>query len=379
MIRHNVVSGDTLSHIASYYYGNSALYPLLARANDIQNPDLICVGDTLNIPNRLYEKGKSNGSNSILVLRFHPCVIQEPTCSLQLDKSELSFCQTAANETIQATGSPFGGAYSWEIADPSVASVADNGDTAIIAPLKVGKTDVTVTYKRGDLSAIKKAVVMVCTCTPGRKYAYAKKEMTGLIGVKAKIKTRRGKVAGEAMKCSKAEAYYVAYANISGTLNGQLAWAQTGFGRERNAGSSDIKTYRYAEMNGNVYKVKYDNANAPLDRSELVYECVLDKNNGTWTFYQQGVKWQVFADAGWKNLTGDSVQWTGEIYNKEDDMAGTAAEKCTFSECQIKLAGKEYASPNLTDGDVSSDDAAEWGAERNSGNAISIWDVNPLW
>lgn len=47
---HTVQSGDTLWGIAKKYYGNGAQYPKLASANNIANPNVIRVGQILNIP-----------------------------------------------------------------------------------------------------------------------------------------------------------------------------------------------------------------------------------------------------------------------------------------------------------------------------------------
>ncbi|WP_169727332.1 LysM peptidoglycan-binding domain-containing protein [Segniliparus rugosus] len=45
-----VESGDTLSAIAQKFYGDANLYPQIAEANGIANPDLINVGQELTIP-----------------------------------------------------------------------------------------------------------------------------------------------------------------------------------------------------------------------------------------------------------------------------------------------------------------------------------------
>jgi len=47
---HKVARGDTLWGIAQKYYGNGSRYPEIAKANNISNPDLIHVGQTLIIP-----------------------------------------------------------------------------------------------------------------------------------------------------------------------------------------------------------------------------------------------------------------------------------------------------------------------------------------
>lgn len=47
---YTVQSGDTLWGIAKKYYGNGAQYPKLASANSIANPNVISVGQIINIP-----------------------------------------------------------------------------------------------------------------------------------------------------------------------------------------------------------------------------------------------------------------------------------------------------------------------------------------
>lgn len=49
---YTVVRGDTLSAIAKRFYGNAALYPSLAKANSIANPDLIHPGQVLKLPDK---------------------------------------------------------------------------------------------------------------------------------------------------------------------------------------------------------------------------------------------------------------------------------------------------------------------------------------
>jgi nucleoid-associated protein YgaU len=51
-IRHRVVRGDTLWHIAKHYLGDPFRYPQLARLSRIDNPDLIYPGDLVTIERR---------------------------------------------------------------------------------------------------------------------------------------------------------------------------------------------------------------------------------------------------------------------------------------------------------------------------------------
>jgi LysM repeat protein len=49
---YTVKKGDTLSAICRKFYGNAALYPKLATANNIKNPNLILVGQILKMPEK---------------------------------------------------------------------------------------------------------------------------------------------------------------------------------------------------------------------------------------------------------------------------------------------------------------------------------------
>lgn len=49
-LTYTVVSGDTLSKIAKRFYGDANHYHQIAAANDIDNPDLIRVGQQLKLP-----------------------------------------------------------------------------------------------------------------------------------------------------------------------------------------------------------------------------------------------------------------------------------------------------------------------------------------
>jgi nucleoid-associated protein YgaU len=47
---YTIKSGDNLSKISKHFYGNANKYPEIAKANNIANPDLIKVGQQLNLP-----------------------------------------------------------------------------------------------------------------------------------------------------------------------------------------------------------------------------------------------------------------------------------------------------------------------------------------
>jgi nucleoid-associated protein YgaU len=47
---YTIKSGDNLSRISKRFYGNPNKYPEVAKANNIANPDLIKVGQQINLP-----------------------------------------------------------------------------------------------------------------------------------------------------------------------------------------------------------------------------------------------------------------------------------------------------------------------------------------
>ena len=48
--KYKVVEGDTLSGLAEQFYCDSSMYPLIAAANHLADPDFIRVGQVLRIP-----------------------------------------------------------------------------------------------------------------------------------------------------------------------------------------------------------------------------------------------------------------------------------------------------------------------------------------
>lgn len=48
--KYTVQSGDSLSKIAKHFYGDAQKFTVIARANNIENPDLIKIGEELEIP-----------------------------------------------------------------------------------------------------------------------------------------------------------------------------------------------------------------------------------------------------------------------------------------------------------------------------------------
>jgi hypothetical protein len=304
------------------------------------------------------------------------------TCTVTLSPKNVKLCDAGSTKEVTATGDPANGPYTFTSNKNSVATVAGNANKGTITAVAQGTAVITVEHSPPGCSPCTDTVnVKVCTCTPkgggGRYYAYARKTKSKLIGGSVKIKTRYGKICCEDEACSTKTGYHVVYVNISNE-SGAVKWAQSGYGRERNAGSAAIKKYRYAEMNGDIYKVNYDTSNAPAEGTVHAYACDLDKSTGKWTFSYDGTAWENYTDNFWKNKTGTVVQWVGEIFNKEDDMPGTSANKCEMTECKYHKEGEAYKDAGLSDADMVTNDAGEWGSEHVSATSFNIWDKNPL-
>src|SRR6185503_18511158 len=157
------------------------------------------------------------------------------TCTVALSPKDIKLCGVGKTKEVTATGTPGGGAYAFKSSADSVASVAGNNEKGTISAVAQGAAVITVTYSTAGCTPCTDTVtVKVCTCTPksagGRWYANAKKSVSKLIGVKAKIKTRYGKICCEDEGCSTETGYHVVYINVSNT-SGSVKWAQTGYGR----------------------------------------------------------------------------------------------------------------------------------------------------
>lgn len=319
--------------------------------------------------------GMASGSPAV-----PPSVVPCTSCSVSVIPNQVRVCGASATVTLIAVGTPPGGGFAWRSGDAAIASVSSSGAAATVTGVAQGSAIITVTYTpSGCGPCTAQATAAVCTCTPdpsGRHfYSTANKPVANLIGAKAKIKTRWGKLCCEG--CATSAAFSSPFVNVSDET-GPLHWAQTGFNKERTAGQVTPFTCRFAESMGDTYHHTYDTAHPPTEGSEHVYQVDLNESTGTWTFSMDGTVWETYQDPAWVRKKGNTVQWTGEIINREDDMAGTSGDKCHFTECQYRTAGQAYQDAAITAGQVRSDDNAEWGATRISGSALDIWDKKPV-
>ena len=194
--------------------------------------------------------------------------------------------------------------------------------------------------------------------------------------------TRYGKLCGQ--PTSTAPAGEFAFPNFTFTApNGEMAWAQMGYRRTRVEGTTQPQDFLYAELgsriNGADTVRKLASVElAPGEGTTHTYRCDLDETTGKCFYFYDDIAWGELQLDYWKNKFGTSLEWKGEIVNKQDDMPGTAADKCRFTDCQYREIGEQYHDAGLEQTRVTSDDPEEWGAEWVSGTAFNIWDKKPL-
>lgn len=275
----------------------------------------------------------------------------------------------------------------WE--DPEKTTTLIGNDVPYVWPppaslwveaMETFELDLTFAISVNDTRAQKKdKVKATVTCTPGRKYAHVSKSASAT-GCSAKIRTRSTTVCGEPN--AKSAASTSAWAGVT-KYSGQTAekWAQMGYLRYRSktGGSSTVYYKRYAETKAGPAPADYDmHLDSPPSSGTHEYKCYLISSLfGTWKYDYDGLPWYQFTHNGWRNVTGTKYQWVAEIYNKEDQMVGTASAKCDFTECKYSLNWGAFQNANIGTGDLHTDDASQWGIERVSATAFNVWDKNP--
>ncbi len=237
-------------------------------------------------------------------------------------------------------------------------------------------------------------------CTPAlpqrkRLYAYLEKWVQDCTGASAVIEARYGKPCGYSDSNNYSHSStYVSIQRWVPTQKGQwFAWAQAGVGWHRFYTmhiDNDIWNYVYWEAStehGLEYDYYYadaqegdpDGINPPSDGEEWEYIMSLDMAAGQWTFTFDPVfsVTDVPADTFVWGAPGDYIVWAAEIYNWEDDMAGTVSDSCRLSNLKSRTGSNnlELILDELDD-EVHSDDPSWWQIER-IGTQIQIWDLRP--
>lgn len=204
-----------------------------------------------------------------------------------------------------------------------------------------------------------------------------------VIGIRGNIETRYGKLCREGL--GPEPGYCVVYCGI---LNVSLQIsAQAGYGYERRVDWSPSQTIQfwYWEIieSGGLVLNHYESFGppyVPLDGIYYGYGCEYDKSNSEWDFFIENFTQSctTVVSNDWANADSlNGLVWAAEIWNLEDDMAGTPTDSCNISECNVKIVGSNYVSFPGTQNEIHSDDYGEWGIDLLGPDSFNIWDKHP--
>jgi hypothetical protein len=158
-------------------------------------------------------------------------------------------------------------------------------------------------------------------------------------------------------------------------------WAQTGYTRQRSRRPPQIAivtVVRYAETRAGPQSNDYEFSGAPPDPGTHKYSChLVSQLLGTWQYEYDDEPWYSFTRPGWVDQKGNRYQFAAEIWNKQDQLVGTEAAKCSFSQCQFDVSYGNFQDTNIVTADLHTSDVFEWEIERVSATAFRVWDVNP--
>jgi hypothetical protein len=215
-------------------------------------------------------------------------------------------------------------------------------------------------------------------CTPGYYYATAFKDSVSAIGARAKIKSRYGDLCRGGQGSLTSYAHSCVYVNIN-DANG--SWVQSGFIKRRDSLTIGWNIGRYSEASAGDFFIRIIDSiyHGSFEGAERTYQIELVVDSGLWQISDNGEVWGEYEDAYWIGMSGVNVQWTGEIFGYETDMAGTSDNPCTIENCAYKVVGHTYyQDADLTPSDMRSSDFGQWQTRYISGTEAEIWDANPL-
>ena len=157
-------------------------------------------------------------------------------------------------------------------------------------------------------------------------------------------------------------------------------WAQLGYIRERQPGTTSIDLGRYTEVRAGPNPQDYDfHFESGVPAGTHKYKCYLISSLfGTWRFEIDDVFFNQYTHNGWEGVTGDTYHWAGEIFNSTDQMVGTETAKCQFAQLQVALNWGSFQDQSISQGDLHTDDPDEWGIELCvCSYSFFIWDKIP--
>lgn len=213
-------------------------------------------------------------------------------------------------------------------------------------------------------------------CTFGRKYAGVHKNIPDATGASAVIRTRSTTLCGEpTTHGTAASAAWVG--PVLFNAGSAVKWAQTGYWRHRGGTTGvTIHLHQYAETQAGPNPADYERFQQPgIPSGTHQYRCsLLSPLFGTWTYEIDELPFHTFTHNGWRDVQATHVQWMGEIFNKQDQMPGTATAKCDFTDCQVSTDYSSFQNAGIVISNVKTSNTNEWGSEYVSPTAFNIWD-----
>jgi hypothetical protein len=233
-----------------------------------------------------------------------------------------------------------------------------------------------------------------CVARAGHFYTGASKTVARLVSYECQIVAR-----ASVLPCEGTATFDAFCATWTGITKADITkWCQIGFTRRRYSPHTEIKFWTKVEVKAGPAAADYYYAShaAPTIGTTYTYRGDLNPDTGKWEVFVDGAQVDQFTNRGWINLTGDRVDYQGEIYDENSQIAGTSGARCKFSSCRYRTASRRSSSSGrgsssssgsgsnwtvgawtnaaLTAGDCTTDDAARWGNNRIDGQTLEIWD-----
>jgi len=232
----------------------------------------------------------------------------------------------------------------------------------------------------------------------GHFYSGAQKSVARLVGYECQITAK-----ATVLPCEGTATFEAFSATWTGVTKADVSkWCQVGFTRRRYSPNTAINFWTKVEVRAgpNAADYYYHTHAAPAIGSNHTYRGELDPDTGKWEVFVDGARIDQFTNAGWINDTGDRVDYQGEVYDQNSQIAGTSGDHCSFSACRYRTATRRSSSSarsassgassssgprsgwtvgawtnaGLTAANCSTDEASKWGNTRVNGETLEIWD-----
>jgi len=258
----------------------------------------------------------------------------------------------------------------------------------------------SVSSLRSSSSLSSSSSSSACAAQAGHFYSGAQKRLPGLVGYECSITAK-----ATVLPCEPTATFDAFSATWTGITKADISkWCQVGFTRRRYSPNTAVNFWTKVEVNAGPAAADYyyHTHAAPAIGSNDTYRGELDPDTGKWEVYLNGTRIDQFTNAGWRNDTGDRVDYQGEVFDENSQIAGTSADHCAFSNCRFRTATRRSSSSSrssssarsssssggpasgwnvgawtnagLTAANCHTTNAAKWGNTRIDGQTIEIWD-----